>query len=171
MANSWAWSRKTTAVCKGSWVLTIIQSVNGVQLCSTQAMADIFAILAVVAQLPSHLGPVLQKAPTTGRQNAYVHPWHLSLAEIAKAGRYPSMHQTRLHFPSVVWKTYQASREALEIKLDQSGGDDLGYFTIRYIDGHNKGIIVQSILAMVIYNVTWPNCLLLLHCVLVLYVY
>ena len=74
------------------------------------------------------------------------------------------MHQTRLHFPSVVWKTYLSSREALEIKIDQLGGEDLQYFSIRYIDGHNKGIIVQSVLAMVIYIVTRPNWPLPLSC-------
>ena len=114
-------------------------------------MGDLFAIPEVVANIPSQCGPVLRSVPSTARQNVYLHPWHLSLSENAKAGRYPSMHQTRAHFPSIVWKNYLASREALEIKFDAGGGEEIDFFSVRYIDGHNKGIIVQTLLALVIY--------------------
>lgn len=117
-------------------------------------MANIFSIPEVVKHLPQN-GPVLKAVPACERQNAYLHPWHLSLAETAKAGRYPSMHQTRLHLPSIVWKGYQASREALEIKFDVPVGDQVGYFSVKYIDGHNKGLMVQAILALVIHSVAW----------------
>ena len=117
-----------------------------------KAMANIFSIPEVAKYLPQN-GPVLKAVPTSDRQNVYLHPWQLSLAESAKAGRYPSMHQTRLHLPSIVWKGYQASREALEIKFDVAAGEQIGYFSVKYIDGHNKGLIVQAILAMVIRTV------------------
>ena len=117
-------------------------------------MADLFSLPEVVAHLPSTLGPVLKNVPACQRLNAYIHPWHLSLSENAKTGRYPSMHQIRIHFPSVVWKNYQSSREALDIKFDLPAGDEMGFFRVRYIDGHCKGIICQSILAMVIHAAT-----------------
>ena len=105
--------------------------------------------------MPQLCGPVLKSVPATQRLNAYVHPWHLSLAESAKTGRYPSMHQLRTHFPSIVWKDYQASREALEIKFDLAGGDDIDFFKVKYIDGHCKGLLVQTILALIVHTVPW----------------
>ena len=109
----------------------------------------------VAAKLSAmQFGPVLKSVPSTARQNVYLHPWHLSLSEGAKAGRFPSMHQTKLHFPSIVWKNYQAAREALELKFDSCGGENVEFFSVRYIDGHNKGIMVQAVLAMVIYAAT-----------------
>lgn len=128
---------------------------------SFEAMADIFAIPEVAAKLPQSCGPVLKTVPASARSNAYLHPWHLSLCENAKAGRFPTMHQTRLHMPSIVWKHYQAHREALEIKCDAPAGDQIGHFTVRYIDGHNKGMMVQGLLAMVIHTATqqiWVFC-------------
>ena len=119
----------------------------------SQAMGDLFTIPEVVAHIPSQCGPVLRSVPSTARLNAYMHPWQFSLSERAKAGRYPSMHQTRIQFPSIVWKNYQASREAVEVKFDAAGGDTIEFFSVRYIDGHNKGIIVQTLLALVIYAV------------------
>ena len=87
-------------------------------------MGDMFSIPEVAKHLPQW-GPVLKSVPASQRLNVYLHPWHLSLGEGAKAGRYPSMHQTKAHMPSVVWKNYQAAREALEIKCDQPAGDQL----------------------------------------------
>ncbi|CAK9074707.1 unnamed protein product [Durusdinium trenchii] len=95
---------------------------EGKQLQFAKAMADIFAIPEVAAKLPQSCGPVLKTVPASARSNAYLHPWHLSLCENAKAGRFPTMHQTRLHMPSIVWKHYQAHREALEIKCDAPAG-------------------------------------------------
>ncbi len=118
-------------------------------------MADIFAIPEVASRVPQGAGPVLKTIPASKRPNVYLNPWDLSLGENAKAGKYPSMHQMRLHYPSIVWKTYQSHREALEIKFDQPSGTNIDFFSVRYIDGHNKGLICQAILAMVIHKVSW----------------
>ena len=122
-------------------------------------MGDIFQIPNVIGHIQSQLGPVLKSVPANSRQNVYLHPWHLSLAESAKAGRYPSMHQTRAHFPSILFKTFQSAREAIEIKFDAAAGESIDFFTIRYIDGHNKGLMVQGILALVIHLVSWISLL------------
>ena len=118
-------------------------------------MADLFSLPKVAAHVPSHCGPVLKTVPASQRLNAYLHPWHLNLSEAAKTGRYPSMHQLRTHYPSIVWKEYQASREALEIKFDHAAGEDIGFFNVKYIDGHCKGLLVQTVLALIVHEVPW----------------
>lgn len=110
----------------------------------------------VAKHLPAGLGPVLKTVPVSKRSSVFVHPWHLDLSEQAKygeTGKYPSMCQVRAHLPSIVWRGYQQEREALEIKFNQSlsPGVDIGYFQVKYIDGHCKGIMCQAILALVIY--------------------
>lgn len=118
---------------------------------SFEAMADVFSMPEVATHVSSNFGPVLKTVPASQRLNAYVHPWHLSLDENAKAGKYPSMYQIRCHFGSVVWKTYQSEREALEIKFDKAPGEEMGYFNVRYIDGHCKGIMCQAVFGLMIY--------------------
>lgn len=117
-------------------------------------MANLFSIPAVASKIPQGLGPVLKSVPVSQRLNCYVHPWHLDLSAKAKygeAGVYPSMVQVRSHLPSVIWRNYHSEQEALDIKFDIPAGDDLGFFNVRYIDGHCKGLIVQSILALIVY--------------------
>lgn len=123
-------------------------------------MADLFAIPEVAAQLPLNLGPVLKSIPTTQRHNVYLHPWHFDLsvhAKFGEVGKYPSMSQLRKHMPSVVFKCYQAEREAIDIKFVDGAEDAsaIQFFQVRYIDGHCKGIMAQSILALVIYMAPW----------------
>lgn len=120
-------------------------------------MAEIFCIPEVAKHIPAGLGPVLRSVPTTQRLNCYLHPWHLDLSEGAKygaTGKYPSMVQVRTHLPSIVWKTYQSEREALDIKFDMPPGDDIEYFTVKFIDGHCKSVICQAVLALVIHMQT-----------------
>lgn len=119
-------------------------------------MAEIFSMPEVAKHLPAGLGPVLKTVPVSKRSSVFVHPWHLDLSEQAKfgqTGKYPSMCQVRAHLPSIVWRGYQQEREALEIKFNQSSspGVDIGYFQVKYIDGHCKGIMCQAILGLVIY--------------------
>jgi len=123
---------------------------------TSEAMADIFSLEKVAHHVPLSLGPVLKTVPVSKRSNVFLHPWHLDLSEQAKygmTGKYPSMCQIRAHLPSIVWRGYQQEREALEIKFDLAAGVDFGYFNVKYIDGHCKGIMVQAILALVVHMV------------------
>lgn len=123
-----------------------------------QAMADIFSLPEVAANIPSGLGPVLKTVPASARTNVYCHPWQLDLSEEAKygqVGKYPSMVQVRAHLPSVVWKGYRSESEALEVKFNQAAGETIDYYSIKYIDGHCKGIMCQTILALVVDMATW----------------
>ena len=117
-------------------------------------MADIFAIPEVAKYIPSGLGPILKSVPAAKRANVYLHPWHFDLTDQAKFGRfgkYPSMYQIKLHLPSIVFRNYQPEREAIEVKFDLATGTDIGYFQTKFIDGHAKSIMIQSILAMCVY--------------------
>ena len=69
------------------------------------------------------------------------------------------MVQTRAHLPSLVWKNYHSELEALDLKFTTAPGSEIEQYSIRYVDGHNKGLMVQGILALVIHLETWlhPN--------------
>lgn len=117
-------------------------------------MAEIFSAAEIVKHIPSGLGPVLKTVPMTKRSSVFLHPWHLDLSEKAKygeTGKYPSMCQVKAHLPSVIWRGYQQEREALEIKFNIAPGTEIGYFQVKYIDGHCKGIMVQAVLGLVVY--------------------
>ena len=119
-----------------------------------EAMAEIFSAAEIVKHIPSGLGPVLKTVPVTKRSSVFLHPWHLDLSEKAKygeTGKYPSMCQVKAHLPSVIWRGYQQEREALEIKFNMAPGTEIGYFQVKYIDGHCKGIMVQAVLGLVVY--------------------
>ena len=124
----------------------------------SEAMADLFAIPEVAKYIPSGLGPVLKSVPVAKRTNVYMHPWHFDLSEHAKygqTGKFPSMYQIKLHLPSIVFRNYQPEKEALEVKFDLAVGEELRFFQTKFIDGHTKSIMVQSILAMCIYMEPW----------------
>ena len=119
-----------------------------------EAMADIFSVPEIAKHIPAGLGPVLKTVPVTKRSSVFLHPWHLDLSEKAKygeTGKYPAMCQVKTHLPSVVWRGYQQEREALEIKFDMAPSSEIGYFQVKYIDGHCKGIMCQAILGLVIF--------------------
>lgn len=97
----------------------------------------------------------LANIPAASRKNMYITPWMLDFSETSKydgMGRYPSTLQFRAHFPSVVHSGYQSEKEALEVKFTKNRGGDHGKgvlpFSIGYVDGQNKGLIVQSIFAL-----------------------
>ena len=121
-----------------------------------EAMADIFSVPEIAKHIPAGLGPVLKTVPVTKRSSVFLHPWHLDLSEKAKygeTGKYPAMCQVKAHLPSVVWRGYQQEREALEIKFDMAPSSEIGYFQVKYIDGHCKGIMCQAILGLVVFMV------------------
>ena len=106
--------------------------------------------------MPSGLGPLIKSVPTGARKNVYVHPWQLDISENAKFGKYPSMVQVKTHFPSVIARGYESEKEALEIKFTSDAlgakmGQELDIFSVRYIDGHCKGLMVQAVFALLIH--------------------
>ena len=106
----------------------------------------------VAAELTDMVEP-LKNIPAATRKNMYVTPWMLDFSETSKfagVGRYPSILQFRHHFPSIVMSTYQSEKEALEVKFTQAaaGVSAVQPFSIGFVDGQNKALIVQSIFAL-----------------------
>ena len=82
----------------------------------------------------------------------------LSFAENAKygeLGRWPATHQFKAHFPSFLEAGYEDHREPLEVKFEMStvepekGLYEIKPFSVGYIDGQNKAIIMLSVIAMI----------------------
>ena len=81
-----------------------------------------------------------------------------SFAENAKygeMGRWPSTHQFRAHYPSFLETGYESHRESIDIRFEMSTVEpDKGLYIIKpfsvgYIDGQNKAIIMLSVLALI----------------------
>lgn len=50
---------------------------------------------------------------------------------------------------------YRSESEALELKFHQAAGETIDYFSIKYTNGHCKGMMRQTILALVVHMATW----------------
>ena len=125
-------------------------------------MLDYFALPEVAKITAKHSGnTVLTHVPVTTRKGIYVHPWQLDLSEEAKfgvGGKWPSNVGVRSHFGSLVQRGYESDREALEIKFPQSlhgGGGEIPMFSIQFIDGHTKSVMVLAIFALLEHMVPW----------------
>ncbi len=78
-------------------------------------------------------------------------------AKYGVSGKWPSNVQIRAHFSSVVQRGFEAEKEALEIKfpMDLHGsGNSLPMFSVQYIDGHCKAIMVLAVFALLDMMVT-----------------
>lgn len=121
-----------------------------------QVMLDFFSLTEVADALATR-GPcpgVMNLVPVSTRKNVYVHPHHLSMNESAKygaVGKFPSNVAIRAHFSSIVQRGYEAEREALEIKFPvelAGSGKQLPLFSVEYIDGHAKAVMVHAVFAL-----------------------
>ena len=119
-------------------------------------MLDFFSLTEVADALATR-GPcpgVMNLVPVSTRKNVYVHPHHLSMNESAKygaVGKFPSNVAIRAHFSSIVQRGYEAEREALEIKFPvelAGSGKQLPLFSVEYIDGHAKAVMVHAVFAL-----------------------
>lgn len=55
-----------------------------------------------------------------------------------------------LHFKSVLYQNYNPFREPLQVKFVNCGADRVvQQFSIQYTDGFTKGLICQSIVALI----------------------
>lgn len=115
-------------------------------------MAAYLAVQQVADAIPSINGAVLKSAPPTTRKGFYLTPWMLDFSEDAKVGKFPSNVAARLHLPSILQRGFETEREPLEVRF-QSGVTELGLFSVKYIDGHTKGMLVQAVFGLLIYCV------------------
>ena len=76
-------------------------------------------------------------------------------AKYGEMGRWPSTHQFQAHYPSFLEKGYESHRECIDIRFEMSTVEpDKGLYVIKpfsvgYIDGQNKALIMLSMLAIV----------------------
>lgn len=110
----------------------------------------------VAESIPRISGPKRADVPGGSCKGFYLNPWHLSFAENAKYGRFPPNVQLRAHMGSFLSRGYETEREPLEVRFDQGENTPIEYFTVKYVDGHTKGLIVQSIFALLDYCAWCP---------------
>ncbi|CAK9023126.1 Uncharacterized protein SCF082_LOCUS16076 [Durusdinium trenchii] len=122
-----------------------------------QEMDDLFYLACVEKHVESQRQ--VTHIPMTTVKGVFHRLNTLSFAESAKygqVGRWPATHQLRAHFGSFLSKGYEWHRECLEVKYDMStvepdkGLYDIKAFSVCYVDGHNKAIIMLSIIALLI---------------------
>ena len=118
-------------------------------------MEKIFAMPAVAKHIPRET-PV-QNIPMRTMKGFYLDLFRFSFAESAKygeMGRWPATHLFRQHFLSFLEHGFEGHREPLDVKFDvaamQRGSHNISAFSVGYIDGQNKAIIMLSIMALLI---------------------
>ena len=115
-------------------------------------MCDFWSEPAVAKQVAARapVGAVVPTlVPVATRRNMYLHPYHFSMEESAKYGRWPSNVQVKLHFHSIVMRGYESEKEAIEVKFDQGLlGKDIPIFGTEFIDGHTKSLMCQLVFGL-----------------------
>lgn len=94
----------------------------------------------------------LRVVPNCTRKGFYLSPWQMSLSEDAKFGKWPSNFQVKQHFTSILTHGFQSEREPLDVRFDT--GDavrDITPFSVRYVDGHTRGLMSQLVFALMIH--------------------
>ena len=121
-------------------------------------MLDLFALPEVAEcvrrKFDTAAPQVLTHVPVASRTGVYVNPFHLDMGEGAKfghTGKWPSNVAIKTHFPSVVQRGFETEREPLEIKFPEDlfgTGKEVPHFSVQYIDGHGKAIMVLAVFAL-----------------------
>ena len=119
-----------------------------------KAIEEIFDMPSVYKHVQNQ--QTMVTIPMATVRGFYVDLASLSFAETAKygeTGRWPSTHQFKLHLPSFLDRGFESHREALEVKFEVPVEPDQTMYTIQpfsigYVDGQNKAIIMLSTLAL-----------------------
>lgn len=119
-----------------------------------KAMLDYVSVENVACLAPKVGGTnlALRVVPNCTRKGFYLSPWQMSLSEDAKFGKWPSNFQVKQHFTSILTHGFQSEREPLDVRFDT--GDavrDITPFSVRYVDGHTRGLMSQLVFALMIH--------------------
>lgn len=97
--------------------------------------------------------------PSKSLKNFFLDPWAFDFSESSKygaVGRFPSNHQYGMHFMSFWENGLESHREAIDVKFTTSEQDKGLYkvhpWSVGFVDGQTKVLIVQSILGMLIHH-------------------
>eukprot|EP00435_Cladocopium_sp_Y103_P070378 s13_g35.t1 len=123
-----------------------------------EAMGEIFNWPCVKKHVEINLQPI-QQIPMASVKGFHLDLWKLSFFENAKygeTGRFPATHAFKAHFGSFLERGFESHRESLEVKFDLSkiNSENSSYtvtdFTVGYVDGQNKAMIMLGIMGLLI---------------------
>lgn len=122
--------------------------------CSKE-MESIFSHPCVAKHIERQ-SPKITTVPATSQKSFWLDPWAFDFSESAKfgaTGRFPTNVQVKSHFGSFLQKGLESHREAMDVKFmkaqESSGVFLIDPFSVGFVDGQCKALIIQSILAMV----------------------
>ena len=124
---------------------------------TAEAMGGIFDLPAVSKLI--EMQEIIRTIPGCSKKNFYLAPWHFDFSEQSKfgaVGRFPSNHQYKAHVQSFLNNGLEAHRECIEVKFANAAATDgsgegirVSPFSVGFVDGQNKVLIIQSILALI----------------------
>ena len=99
--------------------------------------------------------PLVTSIPARSLNGFFLEPWSFDFSEQSKygqLGRFPSNHQYSLHFGSFLQNGLETHREAIDVKFNASADDTARLmvhpWSVGFVDGQTKLLIIQSIMAM-----------------------
>ena len=112
-------------------------------------MSSTFAMNCVDTLVKTHAQPILHSVPVASKE-FHLSPWNFDFSERSKygeKGRFPTNLQLKSHFQSFLRSGYEAHREPIDVRFP-AGADAIEPFSVQFVDGQNKMLIIQSILAL-----------------------
>lgn len=116
-----------------------------------KAMSSTFNFNSVAEMVAMNAQPIIQSIPQSSKE-FYLSPWSFDFSEKSKYGengRFPTNLQYKAHFQSFLRSGYEASREPIDVRFREGGDGTIEPFSVQFVDGQNKMLIIQSILALV----------------------
>ena len=120
---------------------------------TSEAMDDLFAYDCVQKHITTQL--TVKSVPPKSMQSFFLDAWAFDFSESSKygaVGRFPTNHQYSMHFQSFLDRGLESHREAIDVKFTKSLEDRVSYevspFSVGFVDGQCKALILQSILDM-----------------------
>ncbi|CAK9081847.1 unnamed protein product, partial [Durusdinium trenchii] len=116
-----------------------------------EAMSSTFNFNSVAEMVAMNAQPIIQSIPQSSKE-FYLAPWSFDFSEKSKYGengRFPTNLQYKAHFQSFLRSGYEASREPIDVRFREGGDGTIEPFSVQFVDGQNKMLIIQSILALV----------------------
>lgn len=112
-------------------------------------MGSIFDAACVAKHV--EMQEVVRTIPGTSKKGFFLAPWHFDFSESAKfgqIGRWPSNCQYKAHVVSFLDRGLESHRESIETKFVTTDALMISPFSVGFVDGQNKALIMQSILAL-----------------------
>ena len=104
---------------------------------------------------------VLKTVPATSKQ-FFLGVWHFDFSPKSKygeQGRFPTNIAYKNHFHSFITTGYESGRETVDVRFQHGATtcDDISPFSVQFVDGQNKLLIMQSVIALMENLDPWPE--------------